>query len=468
MGKFNETLAKLKKVLSKPVGGQADQAAQLVTTVSANYEINLVPAVKSQMIKALKLRNLVLFCCIVVAAISAGAVLLLFGIKSGQDIAMSNQDKKLELMSAKLLGYDELGDLVTIQDQLSRLSSIAENKIVMSRVFGAISVMVPSGEDVVQLSELRIDMDTDTIRMDAQTDARVEPLIDYRVLESFKKGVSLTKYDYGRFVDVNDTEIPTWCIKEADDNGNAFKTGESYYAWWDLTETGCGAVKQNTPLPEDSTIKLYYSDEAEVEAVETEIAVADLGANGVQVEDNLEDETVVSIEDLKKAGIEERTRADGSKYYVKVDVKRVKVWRTPQFTKWYNGGKMTLDGAISGVEHFASACTEYTGTLQGKNARWTSTNDCMLVPVDQTLNVIASSNGRDEADNLVLKFTAEVMFEPEFFSFANKHMMAIGPTGQNVTDSYVQIGGMFAQEASECSPDDPECLTNAANQGGTE
>ena len=65
-----------------------------------------------------------------------------------------------------------------------------------------------------------------------------------------------------------------------------------------------------------------------------------------------------------------------------------------------------------------------------------------------------------------MKFGARMKFDPAFFSFQNKHMIAIGPMGQNVTDSYVQIGGMFTQEARECEPDDTECINNSTNTGG--
>ena len=30
---------------------------------------------------------------------------------------------------------------------------------------------------------------------------------------------------------------------------------------------------------------------------------------------------------------------------------RVKIWRTPQFTEWYEENLMTVNGQISGVEH---------------------------------------------------------------------------------------------------------------------
>ena len=179
---FDEIVAKVKGLFNK----KEKSGPELITTVSSTYEINLVPEVKMQMIQAQKIRNLVLFICIVVSVASVGAVLVLLGIKSGQDIAMASQDKKLETMSAKLMGYGELGDLVTIQGQLDRLSDIAGNKTVLSRVFGALGAMLPT-TDTVQMSELRVDLETYQIRMEAQADARTAPLIDYRVLESFKK-----------------------------------------------------------------------------------------------------------------------------------------------------------------------------------------------------------------------------------------------------------------------------------------
>lgn len=452
---FDEIVAKVKGLFNK----KEKSGPELITTVSSTYEINLVPEVKMQMIQAQKIRNLVLFICIVVSVASVGAVLVLLGIKSGQDIAMASQDKKLETMSAKLMGYGELGDLVTIQGQLDRLSDIAGNKTVLSRVFGALGAMLPT-TDTVQMSELRVDLETYQVRMEAQADARTAPLIDYRVLESFKKGVALTKYDYGNYVDSNNEELPTWCVRETDDQGNALRVGENYYAWWDIQAEGCAALAEGATVPEDSEVKFFYNKESEVEADEVEIPVEEFEAQGIEVE--YKDDGMMQI---LTEGVEERTREDGSKYYVRRTVKRVKIWRTPQFTAWHHGGLMELDGTVSGVQHFESACIKYNGVMQSGSsvARWTSTNDCMLAP--DGLVVSSSSNGRDESDNLVLKFSAQAEIAPEFFAFSNKHMMAIGPMGQNVTDSYIQIGNMFTQEARECESGDTECMSTV-NSGG--
>lgn len=455
---------KLLDDLKAKLSGGNDKSKPLITTVATQYEINLVPEVKLQMIKAQKLRNLVLYVCILVSAVSVGVVVVLFGIKSGQDIAMANQDGKLGTLSAKLMGYEELGDLVTIQAQLDKLSEIQGSKRALSRVFGAMNVMLPQGGDSVQLSDLRVDFTTNVLRIEGQADARIAPLIDYRVLESFKKGVALTKYDYGNYVDYDGNTIPAWCMVESDADGSAFRSGENYYAWWDLSGQDCAAHRLGEPTGEDDeefANELVYSKDAEVETVEEEVAREVLESEGVKIEEK-EDGTIEVDDD----SIEVREREGGEKYFIRKKVTRVKVWRTPQFDKWFAAGLMTEDGAISNIEHFESeGCIKYSGTMQaGDKMRWSSDNICLLAP--DGLEILSSSNGRDASENLVLRFTASMNVAPEFFAFSNKHMVAIGPMGQNVTDSYVQIDGMFTEEAHECEVGDTECLSNASNTGG--
>ena len=50
----------------------------------AGREINLVPDVKDEMIKALKLRNFTFFVCIVVASISVALIVIFASIAGGQ------------------------------------------------------------------------------------------------------------------------------------------------------------------------------------------------------------------------------------------------------------------------------------------------------------------------------------------------------------------------------------------------
>ena len=162
------------------------------------------------------------------------------------------------------------------------------------------------------------------------------------------------------------------------------------------------------------------------------------------------------------------------------------IYRTPKFDEWYkNAGEkeieaeyldgagseaswyrpnMTLDGEISGVPHFNSECIMYSGTkvADGK-VRWTATNDdCILA--EEGAAIRDSSNGKDSSGNLVLRFNATIKVNEEVFSYGNKHVMAIRPGRQNVTDSYVQIQNMFDERARDCTAADTDCTV--INTGG--
>ena len=67
------------------------------------------------------------------------------------------------------------------------------------------------------------------------------------------------------------------------------------------------------------------------------------------------------------------------------------------------------------------------------------------------MNITESSNGKDSSGDLVLRFKATIVFDDAVLSFQDKHVLAVGPDGQNVTDSYRQIEGMFEQQAADCN-----------------
>ncbi len=383
------------------------------------FEINLVPDVKTQMLKTIKIKNLILFICIVVSAGAAGVVLLLSGISGGQSLIIGGQDKRIEEMSSKVMNYKGLNEFLTIQDQLSKISTIGENKKVLSRVFNVLGTFLPKNKDQVSFSELRVDLATSTLNFEGQADAKETPLIDYRVLESFKKGVQLTRYDYGRYVDKENREIPTRCIKETDEKGNAYTSENgSIFAYWKRGVRGCDPGRDD------------YKEEDEK---------------------NKEDDTKSKTKNKKDEVVDEA-------------IEDVKIWRTPQFNEWYKKKYMDLSGQIREVPHFESQCIKYVGSEDGKKVKWTANNNCKVAVQDMVVR--DSSNGRNAAGLLVLRFSATLEIDPMVFAFKNKHMMTIGPFEQNVTDSYMQIENMFSERAKDCAPGDTTCSTNTQNTGG--
>ena len=384
-------------------------------------EINLVPDIKDEMIKALKLRNFIFFLSIVVAAASIGITVLVGLVAGGQKLALDGKKTTIDNLSSKINSFTDLSDYLTIKDQLSNITTLTSNKKVMSRTFDVLSAMIPTGADMIQLSELIVDLSGEepTFTFDALADAGEEPFIDYRVLDSFKKSMNFLRYDYGKYVDKNGQAIPSYCMIENGTDGAIFNdSSKGIYAYWTINAEGCSPKAEEGSTSNDT----YDTEEYE----------------GQQV---------------------------------------VRIWRTPQFSDWYKEtqqeGKpyMSLDGQISGVPHFESACTTYTGDKSQNSAspKWTSSNEsCKLVPKGSDgINITDSSNGRDIEDELVLRFSAIIKLSPEVFRFNNHHLLALAPSGRhNVTDSYVQIQSMFGQKASECAEGDEAC--NAAINTDTE
>lgn len=394
-------------------------------------EINLVPDVKGEMIKALKLRNFIFFLCIVIVAASIGVSLVFFSIVSGQNAVVSGKTDTLNEMSDKINSYADLSDFLTIKDQLGNISSITSDKKMLSRTFSILSALIPNSVDTITISELRVDMeDNPTFTIDAQANAGQEPYIDYRVLDAFKKSMQYMRYDYGEYVDKEGDPIPSFCMIETGADGASLVDHEKgRYAFWTIEADGCAPAS-------------YEEQDAGDDENESESSSSTNGKipvySGYQTEEY-----------------------NGAKV--------VRIWRTPQFAEWYKNEYMSLDGAISGVAHFNSACIAYEGNEEGSKISWTDSNtECLLVPDGEGGIAVSpdSSNGRDASEQLVLRFNATITLAPEVYSFSNKHMIAIGPTTRyNVTDSYVQVQNMFKKRAHDCVEGDTACEKESTNKG---
>ncbi len=472
---MHNILEKIKKewyATLKNFGIKPKEKPTIMTEQNSIYEINLVPEVKRQMIKAMKFRNIMLFVCIVLVSIAGGSVIISASIWEGQNIAMSTQDAKMKTMSKTLNSFSSLSEFLTIQTQLDDLNTINTNKKVLSRVFPILGVILPAGPDTITLSELSVDLATSTLRFDGQADAKVSPYIDYRVLESFTKGIALMKYDYGRYVTADEEEIPTRCIVETDADGNMLVEDETVngtvnkyiYAYWLKGKKGCDPARDD-----------YGVEDEEVE--EEELATGQTSTSQILQDFSLDatEEELISTENQEQQirnefdqMINDMNDYEKSLAYAQLnsgtkmqDIGVVKIYRSPKFSDWYRDGYMTEDGTISGVNHFVSECISYSGLESSGSIKWSSSNDCMLANGDVVIR--DSSNGRDSNGNLVLRFNATITLNPEVFKFTNKHILAISPTSQNVTDSYRQIEGMFAERAADCADSDVVCTSTSVS-----
>lgn len=436
-------------------------------------EINLVPDIKDDFIKALRFRNLVFFICIVVAISSTVVILIFLTIAGGQQGFINAKQNTIDALQKKIEEYSDLSDFLTIRDQLSNIAAITEQKKVVSRTFNILSALIPTGPDTVNISKLNINLSEEveapTFSIEAQANAGTEPFIDYNVLDSFKKSMDYMRYDYGEYVDKNDQTIPAYCIIEnAIDGSVLYDNAKGYYAYWLIEGEGCNpSAKSDGEEEENNTNPTNSSN-----------SIWDQILNNENTDDS---QTLKPQSDLPI------TEIDGYKIEQYQDQNVVRIWRTPQYAEWYksNPGEgeayMTLDGEIHNVPHFNSFCIKYSGTESEDNNQkvtWSVTNDtCLLVPNQEDeeggevsgINITESTNGRNSDDGeLVLRFDATIVLAPEVFNFNNHHMLAIPPSGRrNVTDSYLQIQSIFAKRAEDCSKDDAECNNTPTSSSGS-
>ncbi|MBR6505390.1 hypothetical protein IKT18_00910 [Candidatus Saccharibacteria bacterium] len=396
----------------------------------AGREINLVPDIKDEMIKALKLRNFIFFLCIIIASASVAVSLIFATIAVGQQAIVDAKNTTISNLSSTVNSYSDLGDFLTIKDQLNNLDTISKNKKLLSRTFSVLSALLPTGADYIKISELGVNFtgENPIISFDAQANAGNPPYIDYNVLDSFKKSMQYMRYDYGSYVDRYGVEIPAYCIIEnGTDGASLYDEEKGSYAYWLIKGEGCNP-----------------SYEPELDKDGEEIYNETKALEGYVLEDYGDDEVV-------------------------------RIWRTPQYKDWYKEKEvegqpyMSIDGEITNVAHFASECTTYYGIESEKNKEivWKTENeDCLLVPdgIDG-IKISDSSNGRGATGELVLRFSASITLNSEVFSATNHHLIAVAPLGRhNVTDSYVQIQNMFSERAADCEPGDTAC--NSSTNGG--
>ncbi len=462
------------------------------------HEINLIPDVKNDMLRALKLRNFVFFIGIVIS-IGCAAILIFFGsVVGGQEIAKNGKQGTLNLMSAKLEdNKDDLKDYLTVRDQLSNLSDISDKKQVLSRTFNILSALLPTGADTITISELNVNLSgtKPTFSFDAQANAGRDPYIDYNVLDSFKKSMEFMYYDYGNYVDKDGTAIPAYCIIENSDDGTTLNSDGSFYALWTIEAEGCNPnnAEYIKAAPEDEEQNEENPEGGEEENPDSTNSGTNNSGNGSS--SNGSGSSSGSNNGNSNTGSNgSSSGSNGSNSGSGSTNKRpspdayetelygenqsvVRIWRTPQFDEWYENDFMSLDGSITGVPHFNSECITYSGQLgeddKGKETvEWSDTKTCKLVPSDENepgIKISDSSNGRGADDELVLRFSAVITFDPAVYSFNNTHVLAIPPADRvNVTDSYVQIQNMFGERARDCAPDDTACTGNTRNlNGGT-
>ena len=153
-------------------------------------EINLIPDVKQELIRARRVRSAVVSGAIVTTIAAAAVVVILaiyvFAVQSVRSVVADDAIKK---GSSQLASVEDLSKMLTIQNQLTKMSALNDDKNINSRVFEVLSAVIPPAPNSVQISNLVIDATAGTITLEGQTPT-------YPALEAFKKTIGAAHVRY--------------------------------------------------------------------------------------------------------------------------------------------------------------------------------------------------------------------------------------------------------------------------------
>ncbi len=154
-------------------------------------EINLIPDVKQELLRAQKARTAVITIAIFASIVSVAVVTLLaLWVFAVQTVRQSVANDQIKKGYSQLQQNADLSKVLTIQNQLSSISALNNSKHIDSRVFDVLAAILPASPNDIAVSDFAVDSSTDTITVQAQASNR------YQALDVFKKMVAGTTYTY--------------------------------------------------------------------------------------------------------------------------------------------------------------------------------------------------------------------------------------------------------------------------------
>lgn len=129
-------------------------------------EVNLIPDVKREFLRAQRLRNQVISLSILISIIAVGVVALL-GVYMGTQAARGYlADESIKKGYSALSSVENVNDIVTIQNQLSQISDINDKKGINSRLFDLLSAINPAAPNDIHMTTVTLDPTNKTIVID--------------------------------------------------------------------------------------------------------------------------------------------------------------------------------------------------------------------------------------------------------------------------------------------------------------
>jgi Tfp pilus assembly protein PilN len=150
-------------------------------------ELNLLPDVKLEYIKAQRQRRLVMSVSILVTAVSVGLLLLLLSVGGLQKKHLNDLSDDIVRESSQLQQKKDINKILTVQNQLNSLTGLHDAKPAAKRLFEYLNQVTPTEVDITSLD---IDYTAQTISITGTSDALAS-------VNKYVDTLKFTKYTVG-------------------------------------------------------------------------------------------------------------------------------------------------------------------------------------------------------------------------------------------------------------------------------
>ena len=131
-------------------------------------QLNLLPDVKMEYIKAQRTRSLVLSSAVIIALGSIALLVLLLVVGGLQKKHISDLTKDIKTDTATLQKKPEITKILTVQNQLQSLTALHEQKPAVSNLFGYLNEVTPTQVDITNFD---IDFTTQGVTITGTADS---------------------------------------------------------------------------------------------------------------------------------------------------------------------------------------------------------------------------------------------------------------------------------------------------------
>lgn len=154
-------------------------------------EINLVPDIKQEFLRSQRLRAKVISGAILVS-LAAGSLVVLLILFTGVQLTREKvADDNIKKQYSQLVDNNkDLADIVTIQQQLSNISTLNDDKQVSSRVFDVLTAVNPKEPNDVKMTQVNVDPIGGTIKIEGMAAS------GFNAVDALKKTILNTKINY--------------------------------------------------------------------------------------------------------------------------------------------------------------------------------------------------------------------------------------------------------------------------------